>query len=52
MLLNLWLKLQKKMELKDLYMHPQVRYMDYQRRNVKENRPLVPLTLYNKYKGM
>ena len=51
--LNLWLLLLKKQKLKDLSMLPLVQYTEYQKKkNVTENHPLKPLTLYNKYKGL
>ena len=33
-------------------MLPLVQYTEYQKKNVTENHPLKPLTLYNKYKGL
>ena len=40
------------LELRDLFMPPQVQSMEFQLKNVTEDHPLVPLTLYNKYKGI
>ena len=47
--LSLWLLLLKMQRLKDLYMSSSSVY-GVSAENVTEDHPLVPLTLYNKYK--
>ena len=53
MLLNLWLKQQKSSKIQRfIYASTSSVYGLSDKKNVRENHPLVPLTLYNKYKGM
>ena len=52
MLLSQWLKLQKNRVKRFIYASTSSVYGISNKKNVRENHPLVPLTLYNKYKGM